>query len=164
MRSFAVSDHSRAALLRRDFDAAFALPPPASTIATEDFLAIRVGEDAYAIRVSNIARLIAAPKIIPLPSKRPAVLGVAAIRGALVSVHSLPTLLGHPASISHRWLTLVESRDMIALAFDDLDGFLRLPKGADGAIEANGITRSILDVRAVLEMITGKAGSPRRDS
>ena len=86
----------RALALRRAFDATFAAPPADAQGAMEDFLAIRIAGHPHAISVAHVARLVTTPKIVHVPSGRPAVLGVAAIRGALVSVHSLGILLGYP--------------------------------------------------------------------
>ncbi len=156
----------RAAALRHAFDAAFAVPPSGTRAETEDFLAIRVADDPFAVRVSSVVRLAAAPKIVPVPSRRPAVLGVAAMRGALVSVHSLAALLGYPGDAGvHRWMALADGGDMVGLAFHELDGFLRVPKGANGAIASGGVTRPIVDMRAILETITtGTTGTPRSDT
>jgi hypothetical protein len=151
----------RAAALRRAFDAAFAVPPSGARAETEDFLAIRVADDPFAVRVSSVVRLAAAPRIVPVPSRRPAVLGVAALRGALVSVHSLAVLLGYSGDAgAHRWIALADG--MVGLAFHELDGFIRVPKGANGAIGADGVTRPIVDMRAILETITTGMPGPRR--
>jgi hypothetical protein len=168
MRGLVVNEariEDRAAALRRVFDAAFALPPPAGGAATEDFLAIRVGGDPYAVRVTSVARLVSAPKIVAVPSRRPGVLGVAAIRGALVSVHSLAVVLGYAGDAPSRWIALAAGRDMVGLAWGELDGFLRVPKGASGAIGTGDLTRPIIDVAAILETITtGKTGPTRSDA
>ena len=153
----------RAATLRRAFDATFAAQPPGMRAQTEDFLAIRVAGDPFAMRVSSVLRLAAAPKIVPVPSRRPAVLGVAAMRGALVSVHSLAVLLGYARDAgADRWIALANEGEMVGLVFHELDGFLRVPKGAVGAIGGDGVTRAIVDMRAILETITtGTTGPPR---
>lgn len=152
----------RALALRRAFDATFAAPPADAQGAMEDFLAIRIAGHPHAISVAHVARLVTTPKIVHVPSGRPAVLGVAAIRGALVSVHSLAILLGYPGDAQPRWIAVAAGLDAVGLAFDELDGFLRVAKGAKGAIGAGGVTRPIVDVGAVLETITTGRTGPRR--
>ena len=156
---------TRAAALRRVFDAAFAAPPPGRGAPLEGFLAVCIGGDPHAIGLANVGRLVAAPKIVPVPTGRPDVLGVAAIRGALVSVHSLRVLLGYGREDNeeHRWLVIAETHDTVALAFEKLDGFVRVPAGVTGAITAEGVARPIVDVPALLDIITtGKVGTTTR--
>lgn len=144
----------RAAALRRAFDAAFAAPPAGARDAMQDFLAIRVAGDPFAVRVASVSRLAAIPKIVSVPSQRRSVLGVAAIRGALVSVHGLAALLGYASDGGDaRWIAIA-GNEMVGLAFHELDGFLRVPAGTKDAIASDGITRPIIDIDTVLETIT----------
>ena len=63
MSERATSVRARAAELRRDFDRAFAEPIRLDTTITEDLLAIRVGGQACAIRLNEIAGLFAGKSI-----------------------------------------------------------------------------------------------------
>jgi chemotaxis signal transduction protein len=117
----------RAAYLRAAFDCAFAKPPPEAVAAKEDFLAIQVAGDPYALRVSELAGLVVDRKVAPLPSARTALSGVAGIRGALVPIYSLSSLLGYDARATPtRWLALCGRAEALGLAFDHLEGFLRI--------------------------------------
>jgi chemotaxis signal transduction protein len=120
---------SKAAELRNAFDRSRALP--ISTWAVEQgesLLSIRVSGDSYAIRVSEISGLVNDRKIVPFPSSIPELLGVAGIRGVLVSVYSLAALLGYSREADQaRWLVLCGTEEPVGLAFSDFEGCLRVP-------------------------------------
>jgi chemotaxis signal transduction protein len=155
---------TRAAELRRAFDESFARAPDVARETTEDFLLARVGGDPFALRVSDFARIVAAPRVIAVPSRRATVLGVAAIRGVVVSVHSLAVLLGYEASASApKWIALTRV-DTIGLAFGELDRVVRAPATRERALTQEGITRPVVDVTALVERIqNGATDSKRRN-
>lgn len=115
---------ARAADLRREFDRAFAEPVRRDGTPKEDLLAIRAGEQVYAIRLSEIAGLHARKKITRVPGSHAALCGIAGFRGALLPVYDLPVLLGHSRVETPRWLVIAQSAP-VALAFDAFDGHLR---------------------------------------
>ena len=119
----------RAAELRLAFDRAFAEPPRIDTTSKEDLLAIRVGAQAYAMRLSEISGLFADKKITPVPGSHAALRGLAGFRGALVPVYDLQTLLGHPNTETPRWLVIAAAAP-IALVFAGFDGQLRVSRDA----------------------------------
>jgi chemotaxis signal transduction protein len=115
---------SRAEILRLAFDRGFAAPPQPAAEDTERLVAIRVGPDPYAVRVTEISGLFADKKIVPVPTPLPALLGVTGLRSGIVAVYSLRALLGQaPASDTPRWLFATAE---VALAFDALDGYARV--------------------------------------
>ncbi|HUG26322.1 chemotaxis protein CheW [Piscinibacter sp.] len=116
----------RATELRRDFDRSFAEPPRARRPPSIDLLAIRLGGDPHALRLSAISGVFASKKLTPLPGASPDLLGIAGFRGSVVPVYDLRMLLGYPASDRPRWL-VVAAAQPVALAFEGLDGYLRLP-------------------------------------
>jgi chemotaxis signal transduction protein len=116
----------RAAELRRDFDRSFAEPPRARRPPSVDLLAIRLGGEPFALRLSTVAGVFASKKLTPLPGASPDLLGIAGFRGSVVPVYDLAMLLGYPASDRPRWLVLAAAQP-VALAFEGLDGYLRLP-------------------------------------
>lgn len=120
---------AKVAELRSVFDQTRAAPFSSGVAEqTEDLLAIRVSRDAYAIKVSEISGLASSRKIVAFPSPIPELLGVAGIRGALVPVYSLAMLLGYNTDTERtRWLALCGIEDPIALAFDDFEGYVRVP-------------------------------------
>ena len=67
---------THAAELRRDFDRSFAEMPSPGKSSVEDLLAIRLGVQDYALRLSEIAGLFAGKKITPVPGGHRAQLGI----------------------------------------------------------------------------------------
>lgn len=152
---------ARAAALRSAFDRSFVAPRRAAASVKEDFLAVRVGGEPYAMRLSEIAGLFVDRWVTPMPAQDAALIGVAGLRGAIVPVYSLPKLLGHPTTQAPRWLVL--SAAAIAFAFEAFDGHLRvpaeviLPEQAEGAarghaaevIRGAGVVRPVLHLSAI---------------
>jgi chemotaxis signal transduction protein len=130
----------RAAELRRAFDRSFSDQARRDTTPTEDLLAIRIGPEPYAIRASEIAGLFADKSITPIPSRAPALLGVGGFRGTIVPVYSLPALLGHPMGAAPRWIVIASGLP-VALAFEALDGHLRVSRDRMVGREAGGQAR-----------------------
>jgi chemotaxis signal transduction protein len=136
---------SRAQALRRSFDAGFAEPPAAPGQDVEDLLLLRVGGDAQAVRLADVSGLLVDRRIVALPTSVPDLLGVAGLRGNLLPVWSLSTLLGYGAErATPRWLLLVgdgERRPLLGLAFEHFDGHLRVARAdlsARGDVSADG--------------------------
>ena len=73
----------RAAELRADFDRGFADAGARRCRAKHDLLAIRVGTEPCAMRLSEIAGLFADRKITRVPGSKAALLGIAGFRGAM---------------------------------------------------------------------------------
>ncbi len=122
---------SKAAELRQAFDLSFALPPPQASQEVEDLLTIRVAGDPYAIRLRDIAGIVAGRRVVPVPAVTLDLLGLAGIRGGVVSVFGLASILGYgQAPGSPRWMILCGAEEPIALAFSDFEGYLRLPKSS----------------------------------
>ncbi len=122
---------SNAARLRLAFDQSFALLPSPLSQEVEDLLTIGVGGEPYAIFLRDIAGMVAACRIVPIPAVTPDLLGLAGIRGGIVPVFCLASILGYgPAPGSPRWLILCSKDEPIALAFSDFEACLRLPISA----------------------------------
>src|SRR4051812_7736160 len=84
--------------LKRAFDGSFAAAPQRRDADTEDFLAIRLGCDPYALRLREIGGLFADRRISALPSGIVELLGIAGFRGTILPVYDLRMLLGYPGS------------------------------------------------------------------
>jgi chemotaxis signal transduction protein len=152
---------SKAAKFRQAFDLSFALPPPQASQEVEDLLTIRVAGDPYAIRLRDIAGMVAGRRVVPVPAVTLDLLGLAGIRGGLVSVFGLASILGYgQAPGSPRWMILCGAEEPIALAFSDFEGYLRLPKSSLHADENLRATRQCVNqvastdagVRAVISI------------
>jgi purine-binding chemotaxis protein CheW len=127
--SEAAALHSRAAELRSAFDRSFAVAARAADQMSQDLIAIRVGGEPFAIRLTDVAGLFADRKVTHIPGGHPAQLGIAGFRGALVPVFSLPLLFACPAGSAPRWLA-VAAVAPVALAFDGFESHLRVPADA----------------------------------
>lgn len=122
---------SRVAKLREAFDRSFALPPPQASPEVEDLLTLRLGGDPYALRLGELAGIVARRKIVPVPAAALHFLGLAGISGGLVPVFGLASILGYPeAADPPPWMVLCGGAEPLALAFTDFEGYLRLPKAA----------------------------------
>jgi chemotaxis signal transduction protein len=152
-----------AAALRRAFDRSFAEPLPAGLAAFEDFLAIRIGGTAYAVRLPEIAGLHAGRKVVPIPRTAPELLGIVGLRGTVVPVFDLRVLLGCPEGAGPRWLMLARSSQPVALAFEQFEGYLRIAAAPEPALKTSrhiseavlvaGVPRPIIDMASLLEAI-----------
>ena len=163
-----------AAELRAAFDQTFGLPfLSQGADLREDLLAIRLGGNAYAIKVREISGLANNRKIIALPSAIPELLGVAGIRGELVPVYSLAALMEvNRGSEEDRWLALCGTDEPIGLAFTDFEGYLQVPFADLYAASQENVTqrhvkqvartgdlvRSLISIPAIVETIRTRCG------
>jgi chemotaxis signal transduction protein len=167
------STGTTAATLRRHFDEAFAAPASPITEPLEDLLAIRVGSDPYALRLSAIAGLHLGVKIVPVPSPVAQLLGIAGIRGMMVPVYDLAALLRYPPEANSRWFVLARAPQPVGFAFETFESHLQVSQaslagsnGEDsgtagtlqhmrGTARAAGALRPIIHLASMLEMIGG---------
>ncbi len=167
----------RAASMKAAFDETFARSPHALETATEDLLAIRIGGDPYALRVRELTALLVDRRVVPVPSPRPELLGLAGVRGALVPVYGLSSLLGYGTNgAAMRWLAVCGRAQSVGLAFDELESFLRLPRPSlhpvdrsdatrphlAEAFRVGPATRRLIDTRSILNSLgadTASAGT-----
>jgi purine-binding chemotaxis protein CheW len=118
-----------AAELRREFDRGFGLPIQIDLTPKESLLTIRVGGQAFAIRLSEISSLFADKKVTPVPGGHPALRGIAGFRGNIMPVYDLAALIRFPRARSPRWLVIARAAP-VALAFDAFDGQVRIAADA----------------------------------
>ena len=129
MSETAATLQSRAAALRVAFDRSFAVASRADDRLKHDLIAIRIADEAFAVRLADISGLFADRKVVPVPGGHPAQLGIAGFRGTLLPVFSLSMIFVDVARPAPRWL-VVAAAAPVALAFDALEGHLRLPADA----------------------------------
>jgi purine-binding chemotaxis protein CheW len=115
--------------LRHRFTRSFAEPPHPPLDDTDELLALRAGGDRYAMRLRQAAGLFSDRPVTPLPGPVPALLGVAGFSGTIVPVYDLGALLGRPSTGLPRWLVLATGSPAFAVAFDSLDGHVRIRTG-----------------------------------
>ena len=174
-RSDAVSD--RVAELRAGFDRSFAEPPRRRHVEFDVLLAIRAGQRRYALRLAQTSGLYSDRPITPLPGPVTALLGIAGFSGAVVPVYDLGALLGHPVPETPRWLVMAAGAPVVALAFNDVDGHLRVPTEAIvgesdghglrdcllGMVALPGGMRPIIDVPSVRAAVNVLSGHETRE-
>jgi chemotaxis signal transduction protein len=141
---------TRAGELRDAFDRGFAaaLPPPEPV--HSDFVCIRVGGEPFAVPLADIASLHADLRIVALPTRATELLGVAAIRAAIVPIYDLRVAFGMSDSGTPRWTVLLRG-GRAGFAFEGHDGYARIPDAAHAATTEHGHVRGQFSV----------AGQPR---
>jgi purine-binding chemotaxis protein CheW len=158
--------------LRDGFDRSFAEPPRHHDTEYVEMLAVRTGQRRYALRLSQTSALHCDRAVTPLPGPLPALVGIAGFSGTIMPVYDLGAVLGHPVAESRRWLVVATGAPHLALAFDDLDGHLRVPLDSivaepDGAgrggclrgmVVLPGGTRPIVDVPSVRTAVHALTG------
>jgi chemotaxis signal transduction protein len=162
-----------AAALRTQFDERFAAAAASMSERLEGLLAIRVGADPYALRLSEIVGLHADVKIVPVPSPVAQLLGIVGLRGMMAPVYDLAALLGYPPAASPRWMVLAGASQSMGLAFDAFEAHLQVSEasvangegegaggGASrqhmrGTVRAAGALRPIIHMASVVELIRG---------
>lgn len=165
--------------LRDAFNRTYAIPAASQAAQQmENLLSIRVAGRPYAIKVSEISGLVNDRKTVALPSRVPELLGVAGIRGGLVSVYSLAMLLGYSQDVGQvRWLALCGSDEPVGLAISDFDGYVRVPltrlytaekkdqtwTHAGHLLRVDDVVRAVVSIPYLLETIM-KRGNENRVS
>jgi purine-binding chemotaxis protein CheW len=107
--------------LRRGFDHGFTLPAAEEVDDLLDLLLVRIGREPYALRLAQLGALEADRTITPVPSENTELLGIAGVRGTVVAVFDLASLLGSPRPESTRWIVLAKGAPL-AFAFNVFDG------------------------------------------
>ncbi len=155
----------RAAELRSAFDSSFANPPSVERSATQDLLAIRIGAQKFALRLSEISGLFADKKITFVPGGSEYLLGIAGFRGIVAPVYDLQRIFGYPGGQAPRWLAIAATAS-VGFAFDAFDGQLRVSPEAiaprqrsdkqdltSGVVHAGDVVRPIIELSRVLEVL-----------
>ena len=163
-----------AAALRRLFDESFAAPAASMTQRLEGLLAIRVGSDPYALRLSEIAGLHVGVKIVPVPSPAAQLLGIVGIRGMMAPIYDLAALLRSPPAANSRWFIIARGPKPVGFAFETFESHLQVSQSSlangdvedagtgapkqhmRGTVRAAGALRPIIHLASVLEMIRDK--------
>lgn len=127
-------DHlaSRLLELRQSFDGSFARPLAAAAAAPQKLLSIRTGGHKIMLRLDEVAGIHACPRLVPLPAPRPALLGVAGVRGRVLVVYSLAALLGEDAALAEapRWLLVPRVCEKLALGVHAIEAFMQVTADA----------------------------------
>jgi purine-binding chemotaxis protein CheW len=170
-RNEADSAFGSAAALRRLFDGSFAVPAALKAERLENLLAIRVGGDPYALRLSEVGGLYADIRIVPVPSPSAQLLGIVGLRGMMAPVYDLATLLRYAPATGPRWMVLAGAPEPMGFAFETFEAHLQVAEesltgGANenlesaatrqhvyGAVRAAGALRPIIRMASVMKLI-----------
>jgi chemotaxis signal transduction protein len=107
-------------MLKRAFDDAFARPVAPLADTGSEHLVVVAGTQICAIRVGELAGLEMDCRITPVPREGHGLLGLSAVRGALVPVFDLGAVLsGSTPGTPHRWVVLYRDTELVGLAFDE---------------------------------------------
>jgi len=131
--------------LAEAFDRSFAEPARKIELGGANALAIRVAQASFILPLDAVAFVARAPRIVSLPNGSSSQLGIAGIRGSLVTVFSLATLLGQDGASEPGWIATLAATRGLAIAFDELEGQVTL---AAGAAPSN-----LLDLARLLERV-----------
>ena len=160
--------------LRRQFDSAFAAPPPAPMEGRESLITLQVAGEALAVRTPHITGVAKTRRIMPVPTRVPGLLGIMALRGTLLPVYDLATLLGLPAPASAgSWLMLTNAEAPIGLVFDEFDGQVEIERACLYESENSRMSehlrlvarvgaahRAVVDIPGIVEDIRKTSGIP----
>lgn len=172
----------RAAALRREFDSQFARLAR-ETSETDDYLLVQSGGLPYALRLAQlggVAKVAEGQVVAAAPARRREFLGLVGVRGTVVGVYGMATLLGGDDR-AHRcpWLALSSGSHPVALAFDQLDAFVRVDRQSvhddvspdapgrfvRGVLQTASTARPIVDLAKIFAVVrrADAVDSPRRN-
>jgi purine-binding chemotaxis protein CheW len=160
-----------AAELKRAFDESFAAPVPEASAAPISLLLVRIGTGRYALRMADLTGVEVGRRIVPLPAEDPALLGLAGIRGRLVPVYCLHTLLGYDRlrEPPDRFV-LCGRAEPVGLSIDEIEGHVYVSPAELHSSDAQAtqehlrevlirdeVARGVLDVPSILAAIEERA-------
>lgn len=108
-----------------------ARPAPAAAAEELEVLAFRLGAEKYAVEPQHVARVCVLDQLVPLPGLPAFVLGIARVRGEMVSVLDLRRVLGLPERGLGQLSTLIvlQSAHMrFGVLADEVPGMRRLAR------------------------------------
>jgi purine-binding chemotaxis protein CheW len=92
----------------------------------------RVGPDRFALPVALVREVVAVPAIARLPGAPPGVLGMANVRGRLVTAFSGALLFGHEGGGAAPWLVVLTMRQgRVGLEVDEVEDLQSAGAGHD---------------------------------
>jgi purine-binding chemotaxis protein CheW len=135
------------------FDASFAVAarPGEAAAELEHLLTLRLADETYALRLSEIGGVFADKRVSAVPSSVHEFVGLAGFRGALLPVYDLGALLGYTRPARSRWL-IVSADRRAAFTFDALEGHLRIARG-DVVSAAPGAREHIFEVARAAQVL-----------
>lgn len=134
---------ARAAVLRADRTAALARRAAVAGVASTPlaYLVCACGADRFGLPLADVARVMPTPPCTPVPGTAPAIRGLVALSGRIVSVIDLARSLGRPSADrigGGHLVVLRASGTPTALAVDRVLGLAHLPHAEAGAGDGFG--------------------------
>lgn len=97
--------------------------------ATVDLLVVVFDEDAYALRIAELATVQRTGEVAPFTHGGHACAGVTCVNGRLVVLHDLATLLGHRTG-EQRFVAVSRFDPHAGIVMPPVDAYLRVPAAA----------------------------------
>jgi len=158
--------------VRREFDNTFAAPPAGPPADRESLITLRVAGEAFAVRTMHITAVVNGRRIMPVPTRVAGLLGITALRGALLPVYDLAALLGLPAGAGPgAWLMLTNRETPVGFTFHEFEGQMEIERaclsesGSAGSrkhlcamARVGTANRAVIDVPGLVEEIRKRAG------
>jgi chemotaxis signal transduction protein len=122
---------------------------------------VRVAEEHYALPVADVLEVAELGDVTPVPGAGAAVLGVGNLRGQVLPVVDLASLIGLPAGQPARMVIAEHGGRRAGLAVDSVDGVEDLPDASEeidsrhlaGAALTDGALVGVVDVGSVLDAV-----------
>jgi purine-binding chemotaxis protein CheW len=126
-------------------------------------LVLPIGDDRYAVDLTDVREVVPDPALTPLPGAPPAVLGVVNLRGELVPVLDTATLLGVGRLERVAFVAVAEADEGLAgLATDGEPATAALEQPVGAAELPAATTRYALGAGAVTLLALGELLNPLR--
>jgi len=158
--------------MRNAFDASFAEPAARVEATPLDFVALRIGDQPYAIRTTEISGFYAGLAVTPVPTSVPALIGIAGHSGEMLPVYDLALLLGLSAS-DGSW-AVIDAGNSVGLLFSVFEDHWRIDtdevmptndgghhKHIQQMARRHEELRPVVSIPSILASIREQAASPR---
>ncbi|MFH0881991.1 MAG: chemotaxis protein CheW [bacterium] len=152
--------------IRKEFDRAFIYPELNEKKEERDFLSIRIQKDLFAVPVMEIKGVQKCPRVTPVVSPNPALLGIGMIQGNLIALYRLGAFVSVSDQPGSPVWVLLAGDGSIGFVFDELHGYLRIPademraaKDASpssfivGAFEHSGDSHTVLNLPNLVQAV-----------
>lgn len=159
--------------LREDFDSSFARPWAEERQEANTILCFTVAGHSFAAPLAELQSISKAGRVVQVPSRSPALVGLTVVRAKLMPVFSLTSLLGVPGSPSETcWLAVLRGRMPAAIAADALVGYAErssaseapeggAPRSVRGSVRHGGQLYALLDCAGIYDAVTQEPGTMR---
>ena len=138
----------------------YALPLAQIGHAGVDVICFSSGGERFALEARHVLRVAPLPTVARLPGTRACMLGLASVRGAMLTIVDLGQLLGSPAPATRGYVVVVgRGHPDLGLVADESPELAAIPAGAparDGTVAHDGtapalIARILPDGRALVD-------------